>query len=59
VVSRKKFPRKELHISARTPEGVVMGLRHRRYAVEGVQFHPESILTGPGKHLLKNFLRLG
>jgi anthranilate/para-aminobenzoate synthase component II len=35
-----------------------MGVRHRRYAVEGVQFHPESILTGEGKHLLKNFLKM-
>ena len=58
VLSPKGFPRKELQVSARTPEGVIMGLRHRRYAIEGVQFHPESILTGVGKQLLKNFLSL-
>ena len=36
-----------------------MGLRHREHAIEGVQFHPESILTGQGKKLLENFLKLG
>ena len=46
-----------LEISARTAEGIVMGLRHREYPVEGVQFHPESILTAAGKKLLENFLR--
>ncbi len=58
VVSPKSFPRRELVLSARTPEGVIMGLRHRRFRVEGVQFHPESILTGEGKRLLANFLAL-
>jgi para-aminobenzoate synthetase component 2 len=49
-----------LEISARTAEGEVMGLRHRNYPIEGVQFHPESIGTGEGKQLLGNFLaRLG
>jgi anthranilate synthase/aminodeoxychorismate synthase-like glutamine amidotransferase len=45
-----------LEISARTDEGEIMGLRHREYLVEGVQFHPESIMTAVGKDLLKNFL---
>ncbi len=47
-----------LEVSARTPEGEIMGLRHREYPVHGVQFHPESILTTEGKRLLENFLRL-
>jgi anthranilate synthase/aminodeoxychorismate synthase-like glutamine amidotransferase len=46
-----------LEVSARTAEGEVMGLRHRRHPVEGVQFHPESIGTGEGKALLANFLK--
>ncbi len=48
-----------LEVSARSGDGVVMGLRHRRHAVEGVQFHPESFLTSAGLALLENFLRLG
>jgi para-aminobenzoate synthetase component II len=47
-----------LEISARTSEGVIMGLRHREMKVEGVQFHPESIMTTEGKKLLANFLKL-
>ena len=46
-----------LEVCARTPDGEIMGVRHREYAIEGVQFHPESILTKVGKRLLENFLR--
>ncbi|HEX77906.1 MAG TPA: aminodeoxychorismate/anthranilate synthase component II [Dehalococcoidia bacterium] len=46
-----------LEVTARTEEGIIMGVRHREYVVEGVQFHPESILTPPGHDLLRNFLR--
>ena len=45
-----------LEVTARTENGLVMGLRHKDYPIEGVQFHPESILTPDGKHLLQNFL---
>jgi len=47
-----------LEVSARTPNGTVMGLRHRKMKIEGVQFHPESIMTTEGKKLLANFLKL-
>ncbi|MFQ5849468.1 MAG: anthranilate synthase component II [Candidatus Binatia bacterium] len=55
VIDPDRLP-PELSISARTSENVIMGVRHRRYPLEGVQFHPESILTEEGKKLLKNFL---
>ncbi|MDA0263359.1 MAG: aminodeoxychorismate/anthranilate synthase component II [Chloroflexi bacterium] len=45
-----------LEITATTGDGLIMGLRHKEHPVEGVQFHPESILTPDGKHLLQNFL---
>ncbi len=48
----------ELEVSARTADGIIMGLRHREYAIEGVQFHPESVLTRDGKRLIENFLQL-
>jgi len=57
LVDQKSLPR-ELEISAWTREGEIMGLRHRRYKIEGVQFHPESILTEAGKQLLANFLKM-
>lgn len=57
VVERDNWPA-ELEISATSPDGLVMGLRHRTLPIEGVQFHPESILTEHGHRLLANFLRL-
>ena len=57
IVERETFPA-DLEISATTPNGTIMGLRHRRLKIEGVQFHPESIMTTEGKMLLKNFLSL-
>ena len=57
VVERKSLPTC-LEVSAETSDGVIMGLRHREKRIEGVQFHPESILTPAGKRLLKNFLEL-
>ena len=57
IVERKSLPR-TLEISAETSDGTIMGLRHRKLRVEGVQFHPESILTSAGYRLLENFLNI-
>ena len=57
IVERESLP-DTLEVSAFTPDNIIMGLRHREMKVEGVQFHPESILTKCGKKLLANFLKL-
>ncbi len=58
LIERKSLPAC-LEISAETEEGEIMGVRHRNFPVEGVQFHPESIMTQEGKNLLRNFLAMG
>ncbi len=55
LIERESLP-DCLEISSETKEGEIMGVRHRRFAIEGVQFHPESIMTQEGKTLLQNFL---
>lgn len=55
VIDEQDFPA-ELEITARTPEGVIMGIRHKQFPIEGIQFHPESILTVEGPKLILNWL---
>ena len=57
IVERETLP-ETLEISAASPDGLIMALRHKQHKIEGVQFHPESILTEEGKKLLQNFLKL-
>lgn len=57
IVERHSLP-DCLEITATTEDGLIMGLRHKDYAVEGIQFHPESILTEHGKPILQNFLEI-
>jgi len=57
IVAKDSIP-KEIEVSAETEDGTIMGLRHNRFSLEGIQFHPESILTTEGEKILLNWLRL-
>jgi anthranilate synthase/aminodeoxychorismate synthase-like glutamine amidotransferase len=57
LIVKWESPPLELEASSPTQDGVIMGIRHKKYVVEGVQFHPESIMTGVGHDLLRNFLK--
>jgi len=57
VVDETSLP-DELEVTARTRDHIIMGIRHREYPVEGMQFHPESVLTGDGLKIIENFLKM-
>lgn len=57
VVDEESLP-DDLEVTARTGDGIIMGIRHRKYPVEGMQFHPESVLTGDGLKIIENFLKM-
>ena len=57
IVSGKGLP-EDLEVSARTADGTILVLRHRELPIEGVQFHPESVLTTHGKKIVENFLKM-
>ena len=57
IISPENFP-DDLEVTARTDDGVIMGVRHKRFPIEGVQFHPESILTHEGKKIIRNWLKV-
>jgi anthranilate synthase component 2/para-aminobenzoate synthetase component 2 len=56
LIARPESMPADLEVTARTPEGEIMGVRHREWSVEGVQFHPESVLTPDGPAVMRNFL---
>lgn len=57
IVDRATFPEDTLEITAETDDGTIMGLRHRQYPIEGIQFHPESVMTNAGPQLIANWLK--
>ncbi|MDP4172582.1 MAG: aminodeoxychorismate/anthranilate synthase component II [Bacteroidota bacterium] len=57
IIERESLS-KELEISSYTDDGIIMGVRHKRYPIEGIQFHPESILTNEGRNIINNWLKL-
>lgn len=57
IIDRESIP-EDLEISSYTDDGIIMGVRHKKYPVEGIQFHPESVLTEHGENLINNWLKL-